>query len=506
VDVIGDDPLVRKCGIDCHDHIKVANIRHPAGPETPIQDPLLQGVDPCIVCHLPKINGQTGQRAHLFRMNLDPDYRTFPTRYEFCDGTCDLNADLDCEDVVAGPIDEGTLDPNGCDANSDGDCLDTGLTDVSETESGLCSPNGQKTANTDPDHHEFEAVWLDLDLACGQCHGGGENNVDNPPKPGVPYMSKAYLAAWAHNIHQLASGRFNWFRGSACYEVCFDASMNHGDDWGWDFGGTGAVTSGATDFSGNLVDPTGCYQYDAAGSYAVTLEIDHSVERTMIVTAKGNNAVPDSFFDVFTNYRGAPDPPCGIGDPCTDDETGMTVRVIDKSSANSCGATTDGTAYVMWGDGTTSVDAITLGSNAEWNHPYPNPGTYHISYCVKDSNGSKSCANKVTVNLPDVATAVFDVSGTICIDGNADDLCGDVSDTAVANVTLYLKNGLTIVKMGKTDANGDYLMKNVPELAASATYTVEPKKNGYSFVAASGDSDQVNLADPTADFIATSVW
>jgi PKD repeat protein len=293
----------------------------------------------------------------------------------------------------------------------------------------------------------------------------------------------------AEAVGSAAGARFDWYAGDDCYEVNFDASMNDSGSFHWDFGdgviGSEAVMS---------------HIYPSPGSYSVILFTDNG-KRTMTVTAKGNNAVPTTGMSVHTNYDAA----CTGGDPCTSDKTGMTARVVDDSVANSCGATGDGTAVVMWGDGTTSVEAVSLG-NASWDHQYNHRGTYHISYCVKDSNGNKSCSDKVTINLPDQDTAVFDVSGIICIDGNADDLCGDASDTAVANVTIYLKNGLTIVKMGKTDPNGAYLIKNILELPGSAAYTVQPKKNGYSLAAVTGDSDQVNLADQTADFLAIGEW
>jgi len=45
-----------------------------------------------------------------------------------------------------------------------------------------------------------QAVWNDLDLSCGQCHGGsaGPSATQN----GAPYMNKAYLAAIAGSMHQ----------------------------------------------------------------------------------------------------------------------------------------------------------------------------------------------------------------------------------------------------------------------------------------------------------------
>ena len=54
--------------------------------------------------------------------------------------------------------------------------------------------------NTYPDGSYTQAVWNDLDMSCGQCHGGSAGPYAT--KNGAPYMSKAYLAAVAPNMHQ----------------------------------------------------------------------------------------------------------------------------------------------------------------------------------------------------------------------------------------------------------------------------------------------------------------
>jgi hypothetical protein len=59
--------------------------------------------------------------------------------------------------------------------------------------------NTKKIANTAADGAYANAVWVDIDLACGQCHGGsaGASAVKN----GAPYWSKASLAVWAKAMH-----------------------------------------------------------------------------------------------------------------------------------------------------------------------------------------------------------------------------------------------------------------------------------------------------------------
>jgi hypothetical protein len=91
----------------------------------------------CKTCHMPNA-------YHLFRISVDANYRTFPTETQF---------------------------------NS-----------------------GQTTAKTASDGILAGAVWIDVDLACGQCHGGGVSSTDNPPN-GAWYMTKSQLAVLAKGMH-----------------------------------------------------------------------------------------------------------------------------------------------------------------------------------------------------------------------------------------------------------------------------------------------------------------
>ncbi len=50
-----------------------------------------------------------------------------------------------------------------------------------------------------------DAVWVDIDLACGQCHGGGisKDSPAFPAKTGIVYFTKATLGAVAKEYHKL---------------------------------------------------------------------------------------------------------------------------------------------------------------------------------------------------------------------------------------------------------------------------------------------------------------
>ncbi len=97
----------------CH-HVKnLEHLLHPAGPGTPLAMAEEDPMEACVMCHMPE-----GQ--HLFRISTDPAYSTLPTSQAMTANT---------------------------------------------------------SANTAPDGSYTNAVWVDLDAACGQCHGGGSANA-----------------------------------------------------------------------------------------------------------------------------------------------------------------------------------------------------------------------------------------------------------------------------------------------------------------------------------------
>ena len=142
------EPLVREC-TTCHvDQVAsypvltaITSFQHSTGPGTPFENVESDPSSPCVTCHMPA--AATGDPpSHLFRINVDPAYSTFPTSAEFLGNT-------------------------------------------------------KKIANTAPDGTYTNAVWTDLDIACGQCHGGGVNGSGGKFLP----MSKKTLALHAKDMH-----------------------------------------------------------------------------------------------------------------------------------------------------------------------------------------------------------------------------------------------------------------------------------------------------------------
>jgi hypothetical protein len=142
-------PFAKTC-VDCHALSQniLKTTYHPTGAGTPFPTGTLEdNPGSCITCHM-------SQNYHLLRISTDPKYSTFPTAEQ-----------------MYNPL------------------------------------NPITTPNMASDGTLGGAVWSDIDLACGQCHVGGDG-VTNPyglsvPAASVnaPRMSKAQLSNVIANIH-----------------------------------------------------------------------------------------------------------------------------------------------------------------------------------------------------------------------------------------------------------------------------------------------------------------
>ena len=151
-------PMVKTCD-KCHALAKtiMSRINHPAGPGTPFPTGSPDDVPgACVTCHMQAALGQAN--SHLFRINADANYRTFPTPDQL------YNQNI------------------------------TALGTAPE----FSEMNGAPYAN---------ANWLDVDLACGQCHVGNDGVTNEygltmpPGMPGAHAYTRAQLAYWASVMH-----------------------------------------------------------------------------------------------------------------------------------------------------------------------------------------------------------------------------------------------------------------------------------------------------------------
>lgn len=119
---------------DCHSNpaakvspqVSVSTIRHIGGPGTPLENAGKDPTSACITCHQPP------GIKHLWRISTDPNYTMYGD-YTY------------------------TYPVNGAAAQS----------------TGSNAPGLVNLSHTAPDGSYSNAMWVDLDNACGQCHGGG---------------------------------------------------------------------------------------------------------------------------------------------------------------------------------------------------------------------------------------------------------------------------------------------------------------------------------------------
>ncbi len=137
VEEVGEPGGIKEC-TECHagPYAKdLTKILHPWGPGTPMQDAATNPSEACETCHMPGA-------MHLWRINTSPLYATYPV------GAITATTSGQCTAIG------GTWSSSGCTVNAN------------------ASPAAFGTSQ------EFDsAVWNDVDLACGQCHGGGTANV-----------------------------------------------------------------------------------------------------------------------------------------------------------------------------------------------------------------------------------------------------------------------------------------------------------------------------------------
>jgi hypothetical protein len=119
---------------DCHSNpaatvspqVSVSSVRHFGGSATPLANAAIEPSSACITCHQPP------GIKHLWRINTDPSYRIYG------------------DYTYTYPVNGALAQNSGANA--------PGLVNLSHS-----APAGTFT----------NAVWIDLDNACGQCHGGG---------------------------------------------------------------------------------------------------------------------------------------------------------------------------------------------------------------------------------------------------------------------------------------------------------------------------------------------
>lgn len=315
---------------------------------------------------------------------------------------------------------------------------------------------GATRVNTAADGAYANAGWVDLDLACGQCHGGDAG----PAQPGVPYFTRAQLAQVAEGIHDSAGVTYQvtfkfTVNGSNPLQVATDAIVECGGTcpaltYDWDWGdGTAHGTS----------DPD-AHTYASDGLKTVTLTVRLASNARVVGTAKRS-----------IRLRNPDMPPtASSATACTWNANSWTMTFVDDSADDGPDADTlsgDGNASLQividWGDGQLkSIGA----QGATFTHTYTRPGSYTVVQSAIDSKLRRATSACSTLATP----APFTISGTV---KNTDGSAG------LSGAAVRLKKGGKIAKVVYTNVTGAFSAGSLKP----GTYQIYVSKTGYTFAA-----------------------
>jgi hypothetical protein len=395
--------------------IDLTQINHPVGVGTPLDntsgDPS-QANDACVICHMPRPdngsyagNGGSSEamKLHLFRINTSANYSTFPAYTSNTSGSIGYN-------------NNGVL----------------------------------QQANTANDGSSFpgpNAVWVDLDLACGQCHGGGATQN---------FTTGSIVA----NTATLA------ITNSAAANAAV-ANMKAGD----------RIRIIGSGISNNLLvagEPGAADQHSfimkivpGVAAYTITLTevASTTVSNAEVITnptINGANYFPKSYLaDMAANMHNqsaqvsvATTPASTIG------TVGFTATLVDNSTSGT-------NITVNWGDGNLSGNAaVSTGvAGGTFSHTYPSAGKYTVTHTA--STGAASSIENISISVP----TNFTLSGTVT---------NNAAGALVGATVILKQNGIT-KKVATSIAGGAYSFSNVP----FGTYTISAYDASYTFTPAS---------------------
>jgi hypothetical protein len=307
------------------------------------------------------------------------------------------------------------------------------------------------------DHNGFPEAFVDLDLACGQCHGGDATTVTTN---GAPYFTKAQLSVWAMNMHNtdtiipIISANY----GSTNMDVMVNGSQSYcaptatcgSFTYSWNFG-DGSTAAGAS----------ATHTYTTAGEKLITLT----------VTDGTNEGVGGKvFYAVGTSMA-----PTADGSLATNANTWV-ATLVDSSTA-----ATDPISLVVvkWGDGTSNTGA----QGSTFTHTYTNAGLFIVQQQAIDTAARPSNVKTYASSIANFQ--LYTISGTVTKSDTT---------TPVAFATVkVVKDGTAQVVTLYTDANGAFTLPN----RKPGSYTIYASQYGYTFDAQTvtiGPNATVNIS------------
>ncbi len=454
------EKAIRKDCVACHSdstyaaavpsapQIDPASFNHPTSAGTPF-DTTLYGNDSCAVCHMATqavANGnQNSMAAHVWRINTDPNYSTFPSVGQFYGGACSVHTGAVQNAPYAPVVYLSDISSANCTA-------------ASGTWTAVTKDRNAQTAKEYKVGGSVQynnAVWVDIDMACGQCHGGslGANNTHN----GAMFMEKGVLAPLAAGMHSGAAGAPQAYLNyqndaTASYKVNFDASASicpSGSGmcvYQWSFGdGSATVTTS------NAINT---HTYASANTVNATMTlVDTTTQAQSSATIR---VMPNQIFVAPTALN-------------TVTQAGWSISVQDSSLTNTTDyATSALTVNVDCGNGTRLPSGVGGGF---FTCTYTTAGNYTVKETVTGPGGLSSSAANVTKSVP----VKCSITGTVTRLGGA---------TPVSGAAVYLNIGTATKYLAVTAANGTYTLSGV----VPASYTELVTKTGLTFTSRTVDT------------------
>jgi hypothetical protein len=401
----------------------LATINHLPGTGTPLENVATKPWEACEICHMPASSEPAssiiGSAMHLWRISTDSTYETM--------GSTQANK------LCVGGANVGVV-----------------CTVDSECPGGTCG------------------VWVDIDHACGQCHGGGtvedaqhKSNLSLCTAAGVPdmcctglgtgtcarYRTRASLASVAEGMHDSAGVNypvtFSIDVGADGLNVdVFGSVICTGDcsgltyDWNW---GEGVNGSGQT----------ASHTYSSAGTKSIKLTVRNSLGKSV---GSATRSVTLTKADVAPTADAV----------CTWDAGTWTMSVKDNST--DVGDTTPLLkAIVDWDDSSTSIGA----PGGTLIHKYYSPGTYTVTLTAIDT-----VLNADTDTCTAVVADTFSISGTVKTPLGAAPLGG---------ASVIIRKGARVVKVVKTSTAALTLGQFEATSLRPGTYKVQVRKYRYTF-------------------------
>jgi len=282
-------------------------------------------------------------------------------------------------------------------------------------------PNSAMTAtvnaNTSPDGTFNEAVWVDMDHSCGQCHGAGTGQLDPtlPPVTGTIAAGSKVLAVADSSV----------FLPNQRIRIAGAGSLTYDDE--------GDVMNGDFDTYIVSVGP-GVVNLAGSATKAVT---DAVVKMNPTKNGAGymTRAALAGWAAGMHNDKPTVTFSTSIGSPNT-----LTVNV-DASAATCSGSAANCDAYDWnWGDGTPDGSGVTA------SHTYGLPGAYDITLTVEEYGvGGASATRRVNASAPDYAPdAVITACNFNADTWTLDVINGSTDDNNIRQVTVNWGDGTVI--------------------------------------------------------------